>query len=244
MGFFTYNFDIALKDVDKTNKITNQTLLSFMEDIACMHSEHTGYGINQIDTTHLSWILLGWKLKVLFRPSYGTKLKIITWGNKFTKSYAIRDFKIYDEKDNLVAIAKSKWVLVNTISNRLTRITTEIISSYGIEEESVFPETDIDFKPMEEPQNCLNTFFYTVLRNNIDINNHMHNLYYLDLAYETLPDDIYENYNFKNIEIIYKKGCTLYNKIQCKYYFENNIHYVYIKSLDDSILHAVIKFEV
>ena len=31
---------------------------------------------------------------------------------------------------------------------------------------------------------------YTVLRRDIDINNHMHNLNYLDMAYDILPEDI------------------------------------------------------
>ena len=34
----------------------------------------------------------------------------------------------------------------------------------------------------------------------------MHNLYYLDLAYEALPEDIYNNKRpFNNVKIVYKK---------------------------------------
>ena len=32
----------------------------------------------------------------------------------------------------------------------------------------------------------------------------MHNLNYINLAYETLPEDIY-SFDFRNIEILYKK---------------------------------------
>lgn len=241
MAFFTYNFDVGFKDVGKSNTVTNKAFLSFMEDVGGLHSESAGYGMNQIENTHLSWILLGWKLKILSRPTYGSKLKIVTWGRDFTKLYALRDFEVYDQNDNLVAIATSKWVLVNTETNRLTRIPPEVSLSYNIEQKSVFDESEFDFSIPDEPDNILNTFFYTVLRKDIDINNHMHNLYYLDYAYEALPDDVYGNCDLKNIEIFYKKGCTLYNQIKCDYHFEDGIHSVYIKSLDDSILYAVIK---
>lgn len=241
MAFFTYTFDIGFKEVGKSNLITNGALLSFMEDAGGLHSQSVGYGMNEIESTHLSWILLGWKLKVFSRPVYGSKIKIITWGRNFTRAYALRDFEAYDENDNLVAIATSKWVLVNTEINRLTRIPPEVVSAYEIENKPVFDESEVDFSIPNEPDTILNTFFYTVLRNNIDINNHMHNLFYLDLAYEALPDEVYNNCDLNNIEIFYKKGCILYNQIKCDYHFENGIHYVYIKSLDDSILHAVIK---
>ena len=34
---------------------------------------------------------------------------------------------------------------------------------------------------------------YYIQRRDIDINEHMHNLNYLDMAYEILPEDIYKN---------------------------------------------------
>ena len=34
---------------------------------------------------------------------------------------------------------------------------------------------------------------YNIQRRDIDINQHMHNLSYLDMAYEILPDNIYNN---------------------------------------------------
>jgi len=241
MSFFEHDFSVGFRDTGKSNTLTNKAFLSFMEDAGGLHSESAGFGMNEIKTTNLSWILLGWKLKVLSRPIYGTKLKVITWGRKFSKVHAFRDFEVYDDKNNLIAIATSKWLLFNIKENKIARITPEIIESYSIEKKSVFPLDKVNFSIENEPNNVLNTFDYTILRNNIDINNHMHNLCYLDIAYEALPEDVYRNTNFDNVEIIYKKECYLYDKIKCEYYFDNNIHYIYIKSLDNSVLHAVIK---
>ena len=42
------------------------------------------------------------------------------------------------------------------------------------------------------PEKFSNEIIYKVARRDIDLNGHMHNLYYLDLAYEVLPQDIYE----------------------------------------------------
>lgn len=241
MAFFEHSFDVGFRDVGKSNTLTNISFLSFMEDLGGLHSEHAGYGINSIETCHLSWILIGWKLKVIRRPIYGEKVRIVTWGKDFNKVHAIRDFEAYDEKNNLVAVATSKWVLCNTETAKLCRIPMEVIDAYTVERKSAIDEDysfSINTTYSESPQN---TFNFTFLRNNIDINNHVHNLYYLDLAYEALPEDIYQNNDFNNVEIIYKKECYLYDKVKCEYYFIDGAHYVYVKSEDGSVLHTIIK---
>lgn len=69
----------------------------------------------------------------------------------------------------------------------------------------------------------------------------MHNLYYLDLAYEALPYDVYKNYSFDNIEIMYKKEVKLDETIKCLYSFNGKEHIVTVKNLDCSTLHAIVK---
>ena len=69
----------------------------------------------------------------------------------------------------------------------------------------------------------------------------MHNTYYLDLAYEALPKDVYENNTFNNFEIMYKTSALLGEKVKCLYSFVNGEHFVTIKSEDEAKLHAIIK---
>ena len=240
MAFLEYDFRVGFRDTGNGNKLTNKSFLSFLEDSGGLHSEKTGFGINEIRKTNLSWLLIGWKLKVISRPTFGTNLKVRTWGRDFSKINTFRDFEVYDDNNNLIAIATSKWILFDTEKNKITKITPELIEKYTPENKSVFDENEINFSINDENEQISNTFNYTVSRSDIDINNHMHNLNYLDLAYEALPEDIYKHIDLKNIEIIYKKECYLNDKLKCNYYFQDNIHYVYIKNEDNSILHAVI----
>ena len=72
---------------------------------------------------------------------------------------------------------------------------------------------------------------------------HMHNLYYLDMAYEALPEEVYKNNTFNFFEITYKKQIRLHDTMKCYYVFEENTHKVIIKSLDDKKIHAIIEFK-
>ena len=80
-----------------------------------------------------------------------------------------------------------------------------------------------------------------VIKRDIDINNHVHNLYYLDFAYEALPEDVYRADECNNIEVMYKKQIKLADEIVCLYAKEENENIVSIKSKDKKILHAIVK---
>lgn len=239
MAIFKQEFQVGFRDTGTSNLLTNKGFLSYMEDIGGMHSDKVGLGINDIPITHLSWVLLAWKVHIYRRPSYGEKVLIKTWARHTDKLCTYRDFEVYDSNQNLLAIATSKWTLVNTQTRKITKITDDIISKYDPETTSVFPE--IEISKLKEPEFSKTACQYQVLRFNIDINHHMHNLYYLDLAYEALPETVYLNSELNHIEIMYKKQITFHNTVNCNYTFANNQHIVTIKSEDNHDLHAIIK---
>lgn len=231
-------FKLGLKDIGKDNKIKNRAILEFLEDIGSYHSDIAGYGVNNIEETKVSWVLLDWKLEVIDRPTYGTELEIHTWGRGMNKFFTYRDYEIYDESGKLRARATSKWTLINIENRKLERLTEEIMEKYQPEEHRVFSE---ELGKIEQPDEIISTLEYTVIRKDIDLNKHMHNLYYLDLAYEALPEDVYEKRPFDNVRIVYKKEIKLGDKIKCHYAKKDNKNVVIIKGADDKILHSIIE---
>ena len=115
-------YTVKLSEIGKDNKATNKAILSYLEDIGGIHSNQAGYGVYEIPKTHLSWVLLEWKLQVMRRPNYTEKIKIITWSKGAMKYYTFRDFEVYDEQGNLIIIAASKWVLLDIKKKKNVRI--------------------------------------------------------------------------------------------------------------------------
>lgn len=240
MAFFEYSFRIGMRDIGKNNEITNKAILGFFEDIGGLHSDVVGYGLKNIYETKLSWVLLHWKLTVLKRAKYSDEVLVRTWSRKeFSKFYCYRDFEMYDKNSmELLAYGTSKWTLIH-FEKGITRITEELVEKYHPENKKVYEEENLD--KLKEPSSYLQEFNYQILRSNIDVNQHMHNLYYLDLAYETLPESIYQSANFSHVEIMYKRECKLGDHIKCLYSFENGQHLITIKSEDEKQLHAIIQ---
>ena len=204
---FIENFKMGLTDIEKDNKIKNIAILKMLENIGSYHSDIAGYGTNDIPIKKLSWILLDWKLKVIKRPTYGETLEIHTWARVANKFFTYRDFEIYDGNKNLCAIATSKWTLINIEEGKMSKITEDVINSYKPEEKEVFEKEKLE--KLQEPKEFISSIKYEIKRKDIDINKHMHNLYYLDLAYEALPEEVYNTNIFDNVRIMYKKEIKL-----------------------------------
>lgn len=240
MGYFEHNFEIGLKDVEKYNKLSNKAILSFFEDAGAYHSDSINFGLNDIVNTHLSWVLLGWKVKVLKRPVYGDKLHIKTWARSPEKFSTYRDFEVYNQNNELAIIATSKWVLVNTETGRISAIPEDVINNYKPDTKSVFSDSESEIKKLSDSKKYSQEINYTVTRPQIDVNKHLHNIFYLDIANEALPENIYENNLFDNFEIMYKKQIRLHDTVKSCYCLDEDTHKVVIKSLDDKKIHAIV----
>jgi len=161
-----------------------------------------------------------------------------TWSRKIERLYCYRDFELYLD-DKLVAIASSKWIAVYRNTGKIARLTKEVSEEYNSTDVSVFAD-EATFE-LNIPEAFTNIYTYTPERRDIDTNHHVNNLFYLDFAYSSLPEEVYNNrFNLNNIEITYKKEIKLGDTIKCKYVLENDKHIVVIFSEDERIVHAII----
>lgn len=237
-----HEFYIGFNHIDRNNNLTIKALMGFLEDTAGIHSSLVGYGLYDLEKTKHNWMIISWKIKFIKKPKYNDCIKVVTWSKEIQRLYAYRDFEVYDSKGELAAIASSKWVLIDMETKSITSPNEELIKAYECESDSVMDYKELS--KLKEPSNYINQAQVEPTRSMIDVNNHVHNLYYLDLAYAALPDEIYYS-NFNEIEIMYKKEIKLGEKIKSLYAYseEEKANFVAIKSEDESILHSIIKLK-
>ena len=233
--FFEQKYRIQVRDTGKSTKITNKGFLGLMEDVASLHSSKVGFGFYDIPKTNLTWLLLGWNLKVITRPQVEDMVYVKTWSRKIEKYYAYREFEVHDEQGNLLAVANSKWIMIDTKNRKVKRVEDESEPDY-----QAYKDENMD--KLKIPDDYDSSIEYKLARRDIDIYNHMHNLYYLDLAYEALPEEIYNYENeFNNIRISYKREIKSGKEIKCMYKKLDDKHVVVIRSKDGNTLHSIIE---
>lgn len=213
---FSEKYRIGLEDCGMDCLATNKAVLTIIEDIAGLHSASVGLGLGEISESKCAWVVLNWKVKIINRPSYNQVVNVYTWSTNVDKLFVDRDFEIRDNSGEIMVIATSRWIYMDISRRRPVRITPDLMEKYQSEPQkhvfedniskSVIPETDY----IETP--------YTVLRRDVDHLGHMHNISYLDAAYDVMPDDIYENADYNWFSIEYKKELLKSDKVMAHFY--------------------------
>jgi len=238
---FEREYRIGVEDIGVKNLATNKTILEIMEDIASVHSASVGYGVKEIQVNKAAWALLDWKVKIIRRPDYDEKIKAVTWSRGANKLLAFRDFEIFDEKGERIAIGSSRWIYMDLVKRRPLRIMPDFVEKYKSEDISVFDEEiekiDISSLDLEKPDKQLE---YKLRRRDMDYNGHMHNISYIDIANEILPDDLYFNKHFADIRVEYKKEIMKDDNVFVKF-FKQDERIIIIFQTENKI-NAVIEY--
>lgn len=228
-------------------EMSNKSFLSIMENLAEAHSAYCHISFSDLKKYDLSWVILNWKLKVFKRPKADETLRVQTWCTGFNKILIYRDFNVFNEKNELCAIATSKWCMVNISLGKMAKLPDDIDKKYHIVyTNKVFDENDIP-KILIPNENYVDCDTYKIRRFDIDINKHVHNLNYLNFAMEVLPFDVFIGKELNNVEICYKKEIKYGETIKSFLYVENNPINAKendtIKETDNKIYTIVIKDE-
>ncbi len=235
-----HNFYVGLRDIGKDNRLSNKGLLAALEDAGCKHSEMAGIGITNINETKKTWIILSWRVKIFSRPEFNSNLVVKTWSRKMDKLYAYRDYNVLDENNNLIAKGTSKWLLVNYDTGKILKLDEEMSNNFKTESMKAFDdenEIKLDFE-----YKIINRICYKINKGQIDLNHHLNNINYLDLAKEVLIEPI-DTYN--EIQILYKKQIMLGEEV---YVFDcqgKDAKYIIVSDQEDDIdlkkVRAIIK---
>lgn len=239
---FERSYRIGVEDIGYENLATNKTILEIMEDIASVHSASVGFGVKEIQDNNAAWALLDWKVKVIRRPDYDEEINAVTWSRKADRLLAYRDFKLFDKDENLIAIGSSRWIYMNLEKRRPMKITADIMDRYESEDVSVFDEeiAKIDISALENKQEIAN-LNYKLRRRDMDYNGHMHNISYIDIANEVLPEELYFNKHFSDIRVEYKKEILKDDDVVVKYFQDNDRVLVTFET--ENKLNAVIEYK-
>uniref|UniRef100_UPI0040569299 acyl-[acyl-carrier-protein] thioesterase n=1 Tax=Agathobacter sp. TaxID=2021311 RepID=UPI0040569299 len=234
---FTEKFYVGYSDINKDYKLSNVSILKMFEDIACMHSSEVGDGVKD---TKDRWFLTGYHIKVLNRPKYEERLTAVTWNREMKSGIASREVEFYNESGELEIIGISNWVRVNGETLRPTRLSKEIAEMYQSEPERKNFESAWVAK-LKECDSYMAKKEYFIDRNWIDANDHMNNVYYMDLAALAIPEEVYERGECNEFAITYRKAIAYGETVCCHYGEGAEERTVCIKSKEEEEVHAVVK---
>ena len=184
------SFKIHTYEVDIHNRLTIQALAQFLQEAASNHAALLGFGVEYLLKNNRTWILSRLAVNIEESISLGETITIKTWPADTEKLFFIRDFEISDSKGRLIGSATSYWIFIDTEKGRpIHPSKNEIIFDYENIERG-FSRPLIKLPAIE---NMLSLKSFHVRYSDLDLNNHVNNIKYIEWGMEGIDPDYRKN---------------------------------------------------
>lgn len=201
--------------------------MKFFEDIAVLQSESLGVGLDYYEKENCAWVLYKWDVKIYKYPKFMDEVKIITNPNAYRKFYANRLFEVRGENNELLAEGNSIWIFLNTENKRPKPVPGIFGKLYGMD-----PENEIvEFTNPSPPEKSEYEKEFQVRYYDIDTNDHVNNVQYVEWALEAIPMEIKSNCGLKRIKTVYKKEVNLGDRIKSEVEIKEDVKEILCRHL-------------
>ena len=195
---YSQSFTIPSYQVDRYKRLTVSYLLNLMQEVAWQHSTACGAGWQDLKKENCFWALTKMRIHILRMPEWLETIQLQTWGKPGPYVVQPRDFEMYDADGNLLMQATSDWVILDFPTFRPQRLEhfndriACLADRHAIEAPA--PKILPLKKPDEGPVRA-------VLFSDIDVNQHVNNVKYVQWMLDSLPAEFVEQHTLKDLAI-------------------------------------------
>ena len=180
-----YPYTIKSTDVDMYRRLRLSSLFSLLQEAAISHTIQIGIGHDKTLDRGLLWVVTQQTADITRMPVYDETVTISTWPGKSLHVFFPRFWRITDKAGSTLIEASSYWVLMEEKTRKITFPETHKIS---IDE---YPDPINKRLPGRlRLQGGTQTGRFTVPFSYADLNGHMNNARYFDVAQDNMPQDL------------------------------------------------------
>ncbi|MEE4176808.1 MAG: acyl-ACP thioesterase domain-containing protein [Bacteroides sp.] len=204
-NFFEQDYLIHYYETAQRQELRITNLMNYFEEVALMQSEERKVGLNYYQKNNVGWMLHKWDITIQRNPVFGQQILVRTLPVSMVGFMGFRKFWVFDSSGKTMITAKSAWIFVNTLYKRPIRVSEEMKRAYRTVTQ---PEEKLEIPDVPALQKADFSREFFVRQADIDINQHVNNVRYLDWALEALPPEMKMDHQIENIGIVFKKETT------------------------------------
>lgn len=181
MSIWTRSYKVLNKDVNMFQDMRTSRLMELIQEACIAHTEALGMGRNKTLDQGLLWVVLQQTMKIRRMPVFDEEITLETWPGNTMHVLFPRFFAVLDPQGNSLLEGSCLWALINAETRKMI-----FPDRYGIEitgdETRTQPALPTPIQRLETSQKR----FFTVPFSYCDLNGHMNNTRYFDLAEDTM----------------------------------------------------------
>lgn len=222
---YRQNYTIRSSEVSPDGKAKLQSICDLLQETAGNHALELNFDVSQLRQKDLTWMLHRLHVKVDKFPEWRDQISIKTWPSSGDSLRAYRDFLIEDSEGNDLGRCLSYWLMINTKTKRPIRMPEEVLQMAPSNARHVLDikRDRIDFIGEVEKSKK-----FKVRRSDLDINQHVNNVKYIDWALEALP----ANKRVNGLDIEFLSECKEGDEVTSEYTVAKD---------SDSFLHRIVR---
>ncbi|WP_075601665.1 acyl-[acyl-carrier-protein] thioesterase [Saccharicrinis aurantiacus] len=214
-NIYTKEFEVSTYDVDINQNIRISRIFAFFQEVAWLHAEELQFGFFHLKENHNSfWALSRLHINVNKYPKWNDKVTLRTWTVSANRLFARRDFEVI-LNDTVCAKGSSDWIIAD-LESRVLQDPSKILATIpyvfgeGLSEVSTerIKPTKLSLK-----DECIRKVRY----NDLDMNNHLNSIRYLDWVLDCLPRDWHINNKVTNVSINYMHEVACEQEVRINY---------------------------
>lgn len=198
----TYKFHIESYTCDFTGKVTLPIIGNFILQAATIHASERNFGYDEMSEGNAAWVLSRLSIQMYEYPGHDRDLIVETWVQDVARFYTQRCFRFLNGENQIIGYARSIWAAIDIQTRRPIDIPSwrPDLNDY-VEEEKECPIDKMSKIPsVDDTEPAMG---YSVRYSDIDINNHMNSVKYMEHAINVFEPKMFEDKVIHKFEIVY-----------------------------------------
>jgi len=194
-------YKIGPVDVDFQKKLKLSTLFNYFQDVANLHVESLGIGIERlIRDFGVTWVLTRIRVDIDRMPQLGEEIVVETWPQLPKRMEFDRDFLVRDTSNHVLARAASNWIIMDIQTREIKKPETIPIHYPFTPRERAIDCRLGRFKAFGTPEIA---YEKVIGYSDVDLNEHLNNSRYIDIIMDCFSLEEHRQFSFRSLEISY-----------------------------------------
>lgn len=220
MEVFTFSRKLSNTDVNMHMQLKTSALFALLQEAASEHCIKLGFGPEYTAPRGLLWVITRQKAEIYRLPRYEETVIIETWPGPTKHVIFPRYYQIKDLQGNIIIKASSVWTLINGETRSLA------VSGHGVDLTGSLSGEGISLPRAPSPIEFGQEYNFTVPYSYVDINGHMNNTKYFDLAEDLIPSPAAGD-QLSRVCVEYSSEARLGDEVKVRIGSNERSYYVY-----------------